>query len=86
MTHEQQTELEDRIEAMLAARLDPLAKDVEKLAVLVEGNGHPERGLIVRLDRLEQNESRRNWWVKASLAASISALVGVLVKSLKLFV
>lgn len=47
-------------------RVDSLEKLVRQLAELVSGNGHPENGLVLKVDRLvnaEEKRSQRNWQV-----------------------
>lgn len=38
---------------------------LEKLFILIRGDGNGEAGFIIRLDRLEQNEKRRRWQMRA---------------------
>jgi hypothetical protein len=49
-----------------------LEKKIDSVIALLTGNDRPELGVIVRLDRLEQNEKRRNWWVRATAGAWIT--------------
>lgn len=44
----------------------------------------PEKGLIVKLDRLAQSEERRRIRINAALTAAISALVVHVLKALHL--
>ncbi len=74
----------------LGNHLDRVEDQLTRLNVLITGNGSPERGVIVRLDRLEQStpddlgirvdrieqrEASRAWLTRAALVAGISALV-----------
>ena len=36
---------------------------------------HPKDGMVVRLDRLEQNEESRHWWMKTAVGAAIASVV-----------
>lgn len=47
---------------------------------LLTGNGNPEKGIIVRVDRLEQNESRRAKYVGAAVGSAIAAVAAALWK------
>lgn len=40
---------------------DALREDVKKMLTLLTGNGEPERGIIIRLDRIEQWRKQINW-------------------------
>ena len=40
--------------ASIDVKLDALSSEVNECKVLLSGNGHPERGVIVRLERVEQ--------------------------------
>jgi uncharacterized protein (UPF0335 family) len=64
----------------LEVRLDDIADDVKVIKELLTGNGNPSRGFIVRVDRLEENEKRRSWWIKSAMGTSIAAIIGLLVK------
>jgi hypothetical protein len=64
-------------------RIDQLCDDVKFIKHAITGNGTPERGIIVRLDRLEQSEKARRKWVGAALVAGLGA--GVTTVWTKLF-
>jgi uncharacterized protein (UPF0335 family) len=67
----------------LEVRLDDMADDIKDIKELLTGNGSPSKGIIVRMDRLEENERRRGYWVKAALGASLTALIGLLARLVK---
>jgi hypothetical protein len=67
---------------LILQRLDSMGNDVKLVRELLTGNGEPSKGLIVRVDRLEQSESRRNWLATTAIGAAITALAGVAVKYL----
>ena len=65
-------------------RLDYQDRQLDTIAKLLNGDiTSPEKGVIVRLDRLEQDGARREWWMKASVGASISALITMIFETLK---
>lgn len=52
-----------------------MSKKLEALDISINGcDEEPEKGIKVRLDRLEQTEKRRDWWITSALGASISAI------------
>lgn len=62
----------------MTTQLDRIEGKVDRALLLLEGNGKPERGLVVRVDRLEQSEKRRARWVGAFGTAMIASLAGTL--------
>ena len=50
-------------------------RKLDFLCTLLTGNGDPQKGLVVRVDRLEQAEKRRKWWVGTAVGAAIVAVV-----------
>lgn len=77
----------------MTAELRAIHTKLEILEKLMTGNGSPERGVIVRLDRLEQNqvdnlevrlnsleqaEERRVFWTRTTLTSSVVAVVASL--------
>jgi len=63
--------------AEMRATQEVNAKLLKQTVEFITGNGHPERGAIVRLDRLEQTEHRR---LRTELAAW-AALIGIAIKT-----
>lgn len=63
-------------------RLDALKERVEDVAEVVTGNGDPSKGLIVRLDRVEQSMAqtahRLARWRSATLAIAMTVLGGLM--------
>jgi hypothetical protein len=55
--------------------------DVKMCLHHLTGNGNPERGVIVRLDRLEQSRKSARWWGGVFLPA-VTGIVGGVVGSL----
>lgn len=78
-------------QAAMGRDLQQMERELLRLNELITGNGHPERGLIVRIDRLEQtgkssatkSESglTKRWAVfLAAISAVISAAISVALK------
>lgn len=42
---------------------------------LLQGNGTPEKGLVVRVDRLEQSKKTRDKVIGAATVAAVGALI-----------
>jgi hypothetical protein len=59
------------------SRITEIHKDVLLIKELLTGNGEPSKGVIVRLDRLEQSRDNQKWTIRACVVASLSALAGV---------
>jgi hypothetical protein len=63
----------------LDQRIIHMVKKMDSINELLTGNGNPERGLIIRVDRLEQNESRRVWVLRATVTACVGAIVATII-------
>lgn len=61
-------------------KLQQIADDVASIKVILTGNGHPETGVIVRLDRLEQNETRRHGLWMVGIGTAFAALATAIVE------
>ena len=74
--HELRSEVKENLIAKSsnATKLDDINSQLREITHLLTGNGNPDKGIIVRLDRLEQNESRRVWLLRTAIAASIAAI------------
>lgn len=59
----------------MSEQLDRIEKEVAAIKHLLTGNGTPEHGMIVRVDRLEQSDRNRSWWTRTAAAAGVTALV-----------
>ena len=55
-------------------QLDRIESEVVAIKHLLTGNGTPEHGMIVRVDRLEQSDRNRSWWTRTAAAAGVTAL------------
>jgi chaperonin cofactor prefoldin len=96
---EELTTLNDKLQSMqekqrdMSENVDDLFqrtdKKLEKLNEILSGNGDPQKGLLirvdrleqkdvedldVRVDRLEQSESRRIWMMRATIVACLGAI------------
>jgi len=59
-------------------RLEQMDDKLATVVLFIQGNGKPERGAVVRLDRLEQAKTLMSWIVGA-IAVSV---VGIIVKGI----
>lgn len=64
--------------ALLRQDIAKLSDDVRGVTHLLTGNGTPEKGVIVRLDRIEQDNNRREAWAKTAVGGAIAASVAAL--------
>jgi len=67
---------------VIEAQLTQIAEDVAEIKEIISGNGDPSKGMIVRLDRLEQADSRRSWLTRTAVATSLAALASVIVAAI----
>lgn len=76
----------DEIKELLGP-IPEIQKSVEETKIILNGPpSEPEKGLKVRVDRLEQSQSRRDWWNKTivgALLASIATSIWMWFKGLK---
>lgn len=61
--------------AMLRVELQANTKETREVKHLLTGNGTPQDGLVLKVDRLEQSELRRNAIAGAAVIAAVGALV-----------
>ena len=54
-----------------------MRKQVSDIHGLLTGGSEPSRGIIVRMDRLEQAEKWRDWLTKAAIGVALSAVGAV---------
>lgn len=89
--------LDEKNEVMrrgIEERYTQIEKKLEKTNELLNGNGSPEKGLMIRVDRLEQrdvedldlrvdrleqSESRRTWLLRATIVACLGAIGATIV-------
>ncbi len=60
---------------MSVDQLTRIEQKIDKLDRIITGGDTPHSGIIVRLDRIEQTEIRRNVWTVAAIGASVVALI-----------
>ena len=58
----------------ISDQVEALNKKTDVMNEILLGNGEPSKGLVIRTDRLEQNEQRRSWWIK-TIATVVVGLV-----------
>ena len=70
-----QTQHEDDDNRRIMDRLEEIAGKCDRIEKFVTGDHEPEKGLLVRIDRIEQTEIARKWWTQSALGAAITAIV-----------
>jgi len=55
--------------------IERLRKDIGVIGEHITGNGEPSKGLIVKVDRLEQAHESRKWWAQTAAGAAIASMV-----------
>lgn len=58
--------------------------EVLRLRRLIVGESEPERGLILRVDRLEQRQERSTLWSQTAIGVVITAIVGSILTAIGL--
>lgn len=76
-------ERQELFNAQVVERCAHIEKKVEQTRDLLTGNGSPEKGLIVRVDRLEQSGDKRGKALWAMFVALLSTIGGVVVALFK---
>lgn len=59
--------------AEIEATVKMMARQVSRIERVVIGDGDG-RALTTRLDRLEQNEKRRAWWLRGAIAILLAVV------------
>lgn len=62
----------------LEEKIDHLTEKVGLLNILLTGNGDPEKGVVVRLDRVEQTQARQRKFIWAIVGAVITQAVSTI--------
>lgn len=63
------------------SQLDRIESKIDSLYTTLHGEpGEEKKGVIIRLDRLEQESGRRGWWAGAAIVASLGAVAGTAMK------
>lgn len=87
--HERRDELKAMIDQSIGKAFGEIRQDVHDIrnevrgmkesmyAVnrFITGNGDPDKGATVRLDRLEQKDKSRAFWTNTAIGAALSAIV-----------
>lgn len=55
-------------------QLDRIESTISDIKVILTGNSKPERGLIIRVDRLEQIQRRGVWFIRLVIGAVVVAV------------
>lgn len=71
---EQLIELSKKID-LTNSLVEQLSTRQEKMSDLITGNGTPEKGMLIKIDRLEQTIERWKWYLRTMGAAIIGLLV-----------
>ena len=64
--------------ARLDERLEQVQHAQQSLTHMLTGNGSPEKGIMTRVDRLEQSEKRREAWSKTAITTAAGAAVAAI--------
>ena len=65
----------EEVREVVNSELAPLKEQVARLNHHITGNGTPERGVLIRMDRLEQDAEARKWFTRATLGTVIGAFI-----------
>ena len=68
----------DELEEILERHQRPLLDRLDLLTTLLTGSASPEKGIVLRLDRIEQAEKRRVWIIRSVIGACITAFLSSL--------
>lgn len=67
---------------MDVAKLEDGQKDIRTTLARIEkfitGGDDPERGLVLQVDRLKQDQKRLTWWQRVTITAAIGAVFTVI--------
>ncbi len=59
----------------IMTRLEQLDQRFERIESFVTGDRDPEKGIILRLDRIEQHHETRKWWTQTAVGAALASIV-----------
>ena len=65
----------DDLRGIIRDELEPVREQIANLSHLITGNGTPERGIVIRVDRLEQSHHAMSWFQKAIAGAIIGVCI-----------
>ena len=63
---------------------DQMHGDVVRLRRIITGESEPERGLALRVDRLEQRQERSSFLSQTAIGAALTAVVGAILAAIGL--
>lgn len=63
---------------------DQMHGDVVRLRRIITGESEPERGLALRVDRLEQRQERSSFLSQTAIGAALTAIVGAILAAIGL--
>jgi hypothetical protein len=85
------TRVDQQIEN-ITSKIDSIKQSVDQIQKWLTGNGHPEQGYIVRIDRLERAESERkdsdrakNNAIWAAIISAIASAVAAIISAILSF-
>lgn len=68
--------------AKQSANIDLILEKVDTIGKLITGNGSPEKGIIVRLDRIETKIHRADWIVKTLFFVVATGVCSLVIKEI----
>lgn len=75
MNPDQYADLIDRL-AELKAKLNHVDESTQRLEQMMTGGEEPDRGFLLRLDRIEREQGFARWLVGGSFLIFLAAMVG----------
>lgn len=66
--------------AVVENRLQGIEDQLSTLNKLLLGNGDPSSGIVVRLDRVEQEAGNKKYWLGNVVLIAMSSTIGILVE------
>lgn len=66
----------------LKASHDQMHGEVVRLRRIITGESEPERGLVLRVDRLEQRQERSSFLSQTAIGAALTAIVGAMMAAI----
>jgi hypothetical protein len=61
---------------------DQMHGDVVRLRRIITGESEPERGLALRVDRLEQRQERSSFLSQTAIGAALTAVIGAIIAAI----
>ena len=69
---------------MMKQANEQMHSDVVRLRRMITGESEPERGLALRVDRLEQRQERSSFLSQTAIGAALTAVVGAILAAIGL--